>query len=140
MAETALSFLASWIKAQKPMGPQMKDAAPFYRNLEEALDVRRADHAMFTRTMSAWKLGSAIDFCSNDLLSLGCTGEIRKAFLVELERNPEFLLYAGGSRLMDGNYEYIERVEQEIADFHGAESALADSRWQIQVCAIAPPC
>lgn len=25
---------------------------------------------------------------------------------------------------MDGNYDYIEQVEQEIADFHGAETAL----------------
>lgn len=117
-------MLESWIKDQKLKAPLMKDAPTFYRNLEEALDVRRADHAMFTRTKSAWKMGQAIDFCSNDLLSLGRTGEIREAFLKELARNPDFALYAGGSRLMDGNYDYIEEVEQEIADFHGAESAL----------------
>ncbi|KAI5868185.1 putative aminotransferase [Durotheca rogersii] len=117
-------FLASWIKAQKLNGPRMKDAPPFYRNLEEALDVRRSDHAMMTRTQSAWKKGEAVDFCSNDLLSLGTTGKIRTAFLEELARHPNFPLYAGGSRLMDGNYDYIEQVEQEIADFHGAETAL----------------
>ncbi|KAH7372243.1 putative aminotransferase [Pyrenochaeta sp. MPI-SDFR-AT-0127] len=117
-------MLESWIKDQKLQGPLMKDSPTFYRNLEEALDIRRADHAMFTRTKSAWKLGMAIDFCSNDLLSLGRTGQIRKEFLEELARNPDFALYAGGSRLMDGNYDYIEEVEQEIADFHGAETAL----------------
>ena len=102
----------------------MKDAPNFYRNLEEALDVRRTDHGMFTRTKSAWKVGQAVDFCSNDLLSLGTTGQMRTAFFEELARHPNFPLYSGGSRLMDGNYDYIEEVEQEIADFHGAESAL----------------
>lgn len=120
----AAQLLSAWIKGQKPQAPLMKDAPTFYRNLEEALDVRRADHAMFTRTKSAWKLGAAVDFCSNDLLSLGATGAIRTAFLEELARHPDFNLYAGGSRLMDGNYDYIEQVEQEIAAFHGAETAL----------------
>lgn len=121
---SAVQMLESWIKDQKLKAPLMKDAPTFYRNLEEALDIRRADHAMFTRTKSAWKQGQAMDFCSNDLLSLGRSGEIRKEFLKELERNPDFALYSGGSRLMDGNYDYIEEVEQEIANFHGAETAL----------------
>ena len=102
----------------------MKSAPTFYRNLEEALDVRRADHGMYTRTKSAWKMGQAIDFCSNDLLSLGQTGQMRTAFLDELARHANFSIYSGGSRLMDGNYDYIEMVEQEIANFHGAETAL----------------
>lgn len=121
---SATTMLTAWIKDQKLKGPQMKDAPTFYRNLEEALDVRRVDHAMFTRTKSGWKVGAAADFCSNDLLSLGITGQLRTAFLEELACHPDFALYAGGSRLMDGNYDYIEDVEQEIADFHGAETAL----------------
>lgn len=47
MSEAAISLLSGWIKDQKPQGPQMKDAPTFYRNLEEALDLRRADHSMF---------------------------------------------------------------------------------------------
>ncbi|KAK8912771.1 8-amino-7-oxononanoate synthase [Metarhizium anisopliae] len=43
-----MDFLADFIKAQKIKGPQMKDAPTFYRNLEEALDLRRSDHGMFT--------------------------------------------------------------------------------------------
>ncbi|XDG09182.1 hypothetical protein ABKA04_008797 [Annulohypoxylon sp. FPYF3050] len=121
---SSAGFLASWIKAQKPKAPRMKDAPTFIRNLEEALDVRRADHAMVTRTKSTWKTGEAVDFCSNDLLALGSSGQLRTEFLEELARYPDFPLYAGGSRLMDGNYDYIEQVEQEIADFHGAESAI----------------
>jgi 8-amino-7-oxononanoate synthase len=127
----AEKMLAGWIRNQKLRAPGMKDAPVFYRNLEEALDVRRADHAMFTRTKSAWKTGDAIDFCSNDLLSLGSSGEMRRAFLEELAAHPGFSLYSGGSRLADGNYDYIEQVEQEIADFHGAETALmVNSGWE----------
>lgn len=122
--DPATSMLVSWIKDQKPKGPAMKNVQTFYRNLEEALDVRRADHSLFTRTMSAWKLGKAVDFCSNDLLSLGSGGHIREAFLEELSKHPDFNLYSGGSRLMDGNYSYIEEVEKEIAEFHGSETAL----------------
>ena len=120
----AATFLTSWIKTQKPQGLKLKDAPTFYRNLEEALDVRRASHSMFTRVQNSWRNGSAIDFCSNDLLSLGSSGHLRIAFLAELAKYPDFALYAGGSRVMDGNYDYIEEVEQEIAEFHGAESAL----------------
>ncbi|KID94116.1 Pyridoxal phosphate-dependent transferase, major domain protein, partial [Metarhizium majus ARSEF 297] len=120
-----MDFLADFIKAQKIKGPQMKDAPTFYRNLEEALDLRRCDHGMFTNGLkSPWKSGKALDFCSNDLLSLGKTGLLRKEFLNELARNPDFPIYAGGSRLLDGNYDYIEQVEQEIAAFHGAETSL----------------
>ena len=91
---------------------------------------------MFTRTKSAWKVGAAVDFCSNDLLSLGVTGQLRTAFLEELASHPNFALYAGGSRLMDGNYDYIEEVEQEIADFHGAETALIVNSGYEGNCAI----
>lgn len=106
----------------------MEDAPVFYRDLEEALDVRRADHTMFTRTKSTWKTGDAIDFCSNDLLPLGSSREMRRAFLEELAAHPDFSLLSGGSRLTDGNYDYIEQVEQEIADFHGTETALMGSQ------------
>ncbi|KXT04106.1 hypothetical protein AC578_4896 [Pseudocercospora eumusae] len=117
-------FISSWMKSQKPMAPQMKSSPTFYRNLEESLDVKRANHAMFPRVIAAWKSGKSIDFCSNDLLSLGKTGTIRTAFLAELAKFPDFAMYAGGTRIMDGNYEYLEETEQEVADFHGAETAL----------------
>ncbi|KAJ9240195.1 hypothetical protein DTO169E5_3983 [Paecilomyces variotii] len=119
-----VSELASWMKDQKLVAPQMKDATVFYRNLEEALDVRRSTQSMNTRGQNTWKDGSAIDFCSNDLLSLGRTGELRTEFLSELAKYPDFALYSGGSRVLGGNYDYIEKVEQEIADFLGAETAL----------------
>ncbi|KAG6014052.1 putative secondary metabolism biosynthetic enzyme [Claviceps pusilla] len=124
MSTTPTFLKSNWIKAQKRRGPQMKNAPTFYRNLEEALDLRRADHSMFTCIPSVWKLGQAHDFSSNDTLSLSQTGEIRRAFLDELGRHPDFMMHSGGSRVYDGNYSYIEDVEAEIATFHGAETAL----------------
>lgn len=106
------------------MAPGMKGAPIFYRNLEEALDVRRRDHGLFIVKTNSWKDGDAVDFSSNDTLSLGASGRLRAEFNRELERHPCLPLGAGSSRIMDGNYEYLETVEKEIAEFHGAETGL----------------
>ncbi len=117
-------MLTAWIQGQKLKMPQMKNALVFQRNLEEALDVRRADHALFTPNISAWKSGQGVDFCSNDILHLGSTGQICAAFEKELVSHPDYNLYSDGVRMLDGNYEYIQQVEREIAEFHKAETAL----------------
>lgn len=117
-------MLAEWMKAQKLKAPAMKCAPAFYRNLEEALDVRRRDHGLHTIKPNIWKDGGAVDFSSNDTLSLGANGTLRAEFMKELERHPEIPPGAGSSRVMDGNYEYLETVEDEIAEFHGTEAGL----------------
>jgi 8-amino-7-oxononanoate synthase len=58
-----------------------------------------------------------IDFCSNDYLG----------FSKKLKHNSEnysFPSGATGSRLLAGNTQFVEDLEQEIADFHGAEAGL----------------
>ena len=117
-------MLAEWMRAQKLKAPAMKSAPAFYRNLEEALDVRRRDHGLLTIKSNIWKDGDAVDFSSNDTLSLGASGILRAKFMQELERHPNIPPGAGSSRVMDGNYEYLETVEDEIAHFHGAEAGL----------------
>lgn len=112
------------MRAQKLKAPAMKHAPAFYRNLEEALDVRRRDHGLFTIKSNVWKDGDAVDFSSNDTLSLGASGILRAEFMQELERHPKIPPGAGSSRVMDGNYEYLEIVEDEIARFHRAEAGL----------------
>lgn len=102
----------------------MKNESAFYRNIEEALDIRREDHTLYTLKENLWKSKDAIDFCSNDMLALGSSGMLREKFLEELALYPHFTPGAPGSRLMDGNYDYLETVEQEIADFHGTETGL----------------
>lgn len=117
-------ILAEWMKAQTLKAPAMKSASAFYRNLEEALDVRRRDHGLYTSNTSIWKDGHAVDFSSTDTLSLGASGVLRAEFMQELERHPDIPPGAGSSRVMGGNYDYLETVEDQIAQFHGAEAGL----------------
>lgn len=46
------------------------------------------------------------------------------AFMDELAKKPNFVLGSSGSRLMDGNNSYVEELEQEVAEFHGAKTGL----------------
>ena len=122
--QAGAKFLTDWIAGQESRGPAMKDAATFDRNLEAVLDTKRESKSLVTSIKAIWKTEEGIDFSSNDLLSLGSTGKMRTAFLDELASHPEFALYAGGSRLMDGNYDYVEETEQIIANFHQADTGL----------------
>ncbi|PVH93500.1 putative aminotransferase [Periconia macrospinosa] len=118
-------MLSTWLASQRQLcAPSMKKSPVFYRNIEEALDVRRADQSFLTIVKNNWKVSGAIDFCSNDLLGLGNSGALRAEFNAELQRYPDMPLGSGASRMFDGNYGYLEMVEQEIADFHGAETGI----------------
>lgn len=117
-------MLADWMRNQKLKGPAAKSATTFDRNLEEALDVRRRDHALYTLKRNLWREGTAIDFSSSDALSLGASGLLRKEFNKELECYPNLPPGPSSSRIMDGNYQYLEMVEEEIARFHDSETAL----------------
>ncbi|KAL8939390.1 MAG: hypothetical protein Q9216_003376 [Gyalolechia sp. 2 TL-2023] len=118
------AMLADWIKGQRLVAQSMKDSPILYRNLEEALDVRRHSQSLFVLRRNVRQDSDVVDFSSNDTLSLGASGSLRKEFIQELERHPNIPLGPGGSRLMDGNYTYAEMVENEIAAFHGAETGL----------------
>ncbi|KAL8970870.1 MAG: hypothetical protein Q9197_003579 [Variospora fuerteventurae] len=120
----AAPMLADWMRNQKLKGPAAKGATTFDRNLEEALDVRRRDHALYTLKKNLWREGTAIDFSSSDALSLGASGLLRKEFNKELECYPDLPPGPSSSRIMDGNYEYLEMVEEEIARFHDSDTAL----------------
>ncbi|KAL8728512.1 MAG: hypothetical protein Q9166_005334 [cf. Caloplaca sp. 2 TL-2023] len=120
----AAPMLADWMKNQKLKGSAAKGATTFDRNLEEALDVRRRDHALYTLKKNLWREGTAADFSSSDALSLGASGLLRKEFNKELERYPDLPPGPSSSRIMDGNYQYLEMVEEEIAHFHDSETAL----------------
>ncbi|KAI8944737.1 5-aminolevulinate synthase [Xylaria longipes] len=96
----------------------------FYRNLEDALDIRRASHNFYSIVQNNWQNSDAVDFCSGDILSLGKSPDRRAEFLKEFDRHPDFSTGSSGVRLMDGNHTYLEQAEQEIASFHGAETGL----------------
>lgn len=117
-------LFSRWMASQKPCAHTIRSAPIFYRNLEEALDLRRKSHGLYTLFKNTWVEGATTDFCSNDTLSFGASGRLRQAFEEELARNPSVPVGGGGSRLLEGNNDYIEAVEQEIADTHGVEAAL----------------
>lgn len=115
----ASAMLSDWMKGHQLQAPALQDAPSFYRNIEEKLDVRRANHSFWSDT---WKDRDALDFSSNDTLSLGAGGALRAEFLQELSKHPTANFASGGARsLPDGRYAYLEEVEQEVAAFHGAE-------------------
>ncbi|KAL8969459.1 MAG: hypothetical protein Q9183_001984, partial [Haloplaca sp. 2 TL-2023] len=117
-------MLEEWLKGQRLKAPGMKDAPIFYRNLEEVFDAKRRNHGLLMIPKSMWKSGHSVDFISGDTLSLGASGRLRKEFEEELELHPHLPIGAASSRMMDGNYDYLDTVEKEIAEFHGAETGL----------------
>lgn len=115
--------LAEWFPNKKAKAPGMKDASVFYRNLEEALDIKRAESATFNVRKNE-PAPESIDFSTLDFLHISKTGLIRKPFLDELAAHPNFSLGAGGSRLLNGNNQYTDSAEKEIAEFHSGETSL----------------
>ena len=114
------SFVVEWAKAQKLRGPSMKNDQVFYKNMEEELDANRKQHACAMFHVAE----TPIDFSSCDVVSLGVSGAVKQKFMEELAANPDFQLGSHGTRPLNGNSKYLEMVENEIADFHGVESAL----------------
>lgn len=112
------------IRSQRVDARSTKALPTFYRNLEDALDVRRADHNFYCIAKNSWQTDKAVDLCSGDILSLGASDARRTEFLAELARHPDFSMGSSGVRLMDGNYTYLEQAERDIAAFHGAEAGL----------------
>jgi 8-amino-7-oxononanoate synthase len=91
------------------------------RSLALALSRRRQASTLRNLTLPT---ANAIDFSSNDFLSLSNSSTLRDLYLHELAARPEFPLGSGGSRLLDGNSKYAEALEKDIAAFHGAEDGL----------------
>lgn len=68
---------------------------------------------------------SAVDFSSNDFLSLSTSPLYRARFLSLLHNAPPNHPFAsGGSRLLDGNSTFAEDLERFIAEFHNAPTGL----------------
>lgn len=65
-----------------------------------------------------------VDFCSNDYLGFASSESLKKNVETALQSFPDYLLGSTGSRLISGNDEFTETLEQEIAVFHAAEAGL----------------
>lgn len=67
---------------------------------------------------------SLIDFCSNDYLGFARSVVLKERIEAEVKKHPLSLNGSTGSRLLSGNLQYAESLEQEIATFHGCNAGL----------------
>ncbi|KAK5721541.1 hypothetical protein LTR15_006130 [Elasticomyces elasticus] len=88
--------------------------------ISHRLDRRRSSSTIRRLTTTP---SNAVDFSSNDFLSLASNDELRQSFLEELARGPSNT-GSGGSRLLDGNSTYAEALEHQVAAFHNARTGL----------------
>lgn len=76
---------------------------------------------------SLWRLTisqpDAIDFCSNDFLGFAHSTAMRDDFMNELNSMSD-ILGSTGSRVVNANSTYVEKLERYIADFHRSPTAL----------------
>ncbi|KAK4934379.1 hypothetical protein LTR10_024342 [Elasticomyces elasticus] len=94
--------------------------SPLERHLSALLDERRCQSKL--RTLKSTPPGS-VEFSSNDFLSLSSNKEFQNDYLTTLNKS-RTPLGSTGSRLLDGNSQYAENLECELAAFHGAEAGL----------------
>jgi 8-amino-7-oxononanoate synthase len=67
---------------------------------------------------------SLVDFCSNDYLGFARSSVLKHAIDIELDGLGLALNGSTGSRLLSGNLQYTEDLEQHIAAFHNSEAGL----------------
>ena len=94
--------------------------SPLEAHLSLVLEKRRRESRF--RSLKTSPIGST-DLSSNDFLSLSTNDSFRRDYLGALNSS-HFSLGSTGSRLLDGNSTYAEKLETEIAAFHGAEAGL----------------
>lgn len=84
---------------------------------------KRAQHQTL-RSLSV--APSSVDFWSNDYLGLAATAsnETSSSISAEPSTAPAHAAGSTGSRLLSGNSALVERVENDIASFHGFEAGL----------------
>lgn len=95
-------------------------ASPLEHKLSQILERRRQESRL--RSLKASPPGS-VDFSSNDFLSLAASSRLKEAYLKELQSHA-FKLGSTGSRLLDGNSDYAEKLERDVAAFHRGKSGL----------------
>jgi 7-keto-8-aminopelargonate synthetase-like enzyme len=113
--------MSSRTQASGPALEQHGQQSHLENSLALALSRRRQASTLRNLTLPS---ANAIDFSSNDFLSLSTSSTLRDLYLSELAARPNFPLGSGGSRLLDGNSRYAEALEKDISAFHGAKDGL----------------
>jgi len=95
----------------------------FEQRLAATLNSRK-EKGRYHPLYQPFEFTNTIDFGSNDTLSLSSSGALRHELLLEIERNPQCQIGSKGSRILDGNNQYVVDLESYLAKFHGAETGL----------------
>ena len=93
-------------------------------SIEESLG-----HALKKRESQNWyreltASSGCIDFCSNDYLGFAKNQQLQREILDRVSGDPSLSSGSTGSRLITGNTDLYERVEQSVTQFHGADAGL----------------
>ncbi|MGY0036904.1 aminotransferase class I/II-fold pyridoxal phosphate-dependent enzyme [Pedobacter sp. NJ-S-72] len=88
--------------------------------MSEKLNTRKAESTF----RSLQYKNDLYDFSSNDYLGFARSSELRQIVNSQLEKHPQMLSGATGSRLLSGNSEFAEQLEEEIAGYHNAANGL----------------
>ncbi|KAF4979842.1 hypothetical protein FDECE_17993 [Fusarium decemcellulare] len=101
----------------------MADRDALQKNLRAILENRRS-RGWLLEPPAPGSLADIVDFGSNDTLSLASSGLLGEKFVKELELHPNFVLGGRAARPGEGTTDYLLQLEEDIARFHNAESAL----------------
>jgi 8-amino-7-oxononanoate synthase len=88
--------------------------------LSQALKKREEQNALRKLVVN----NQLIDFCSNDYLGFARSDKLQQAILQEYNNLKITANGSGGSRLLAGNTDYAEMLENKIASFHNAAAGL----------------
>ncbi len=95
------------------------------QKMADKLEERRASHSIRKLIPAN---SSMIDFCSNDYLGLARSETVLREVEAEWKRLKSFgnhqLIGSGGSRLLAGDSDYAQELENELAVFYKSESVL----------------
>ncbi|SCW56411.1 pyridoxal phosphate-dependent aminotransferase family protein [Mucilaginibacter sp. NFR10] len=94
-------------------------------NTAEDFLKRRLDERQQAGTYRQLKPESSlIDFCSNDYLGFARSAVLKQSIAREVNNHPLSLNGAAGSRLLSGNIQYAEDLEDQIVAYHQSEAGL----------------
>jgi len=88
--------------------------------LIQSLEKREMQNALRRLTVNS----DLVDFCSNDYLGFSKSIDLKNRIQEELNSFSFVSNGSGGSRLLAGNTDYAEKLEQKIASFHKVEAGL----------------
>ncbi|KAJ5126159.1 hypothetical protein N7448_005470 [Penicillium atrosanguineum] len=93
------------------------------RKLQTTLENRRQNGRLI-EPKNPQMVAQMVDFGSNDTLSLTSSGILRKALLDEIAKYPDFEVGSRSTRIFEGTTQYLLDLEEHMAQFHRADSAL----------------